>query len=69
VLQLKVSGMTCGHCVSAVTRAVSAVPAVEEVSVDLQRGEVSVRGTPDERAVRAAIIEEGYEVVAVRADP
>lgn len=64
MLRLKVSGMTCGHCVSAVTRAVKAVPSVADVTVDLERGEVTVRGTPDERAIRAAIAEEGYEVQA-----
>jgi copper chaperone len=64
MLTLKVSGMTCGHCVSAVTKAVGAVPAVDDVAVDLKRGEVTVRGTPDERAIREAIAEEGYEVQA-----
>jgi len=62
MLRFKVSGMTCGHCVSAVTRAVKQVPAVEEVSVDLPRGEVTVRGNPDPAAVSAAIVEEGYGV-------
>lgn len=64
MLRLRVSGMTCGHCVSAVTKAVEAIPSVEDVAVDLERGEVTVRGTPDERAVRQAIAEEGYEVQA-----
>lgn len=64
MLKLKVSGMTCGHCVSAVTKAVKAVPSVEDVSVDLEHGEVTVRGTPDAHAVREAISEEGYEVQA-----
>lgn len=63
-MQLKVSGMTCGHCVSAVTRAVQALPAVEGVVVDLASGIVTVTGHPDERAVREAIAEEGYEVLA-----
>ena len=62
MLTLRVSGMTCGHCVSAVTKAVEAVPAVEGVAVNLARGEVTVRGNPDEHAVRAAITQEGYEV-------
>ena len=64
MLNLKVSGMTCGHCVSAVSRAVRAVPGAEDVSVDLDRGEVTVQGSPDPSAVRAAIAEEGYEVQA-----
>ncbi len=64
MLQLKVTGMTCGHCVAAVTRAVKAVPAVEDVSVDLEHGLVTVAGSPDQRAVRDAITEEGYKVAA-----
>jgi copper chaperone CopZ len=54
--------MTCGHCVAAVTREVSAVPGVTEVSVDLASGLVSVSGAADDAAVRAAIDEAGYEV-------
>ncbi|MBW4035362.1 MAG: heavy-metal-associated domain-containing protein [Proteobacteria bacterium] len=64
MLTLKVSGMTCGHCVAAVTKAVNTVPLVESVKVDLQRGEVVVGGSPDAVAVRNAIVEEGYEVQA-----
>ena len=62
MINLKVSGMTCRHCVSAVTRAVKAVPSVAEVKVDFKSGEVTVLGSPDEQAVRAAIAEEGYEI-------
>ena len=64
MLNLKVSGMTCGHCVSAVSRAVKAVPGAEEVEVDLRGGTVRVGGTPDPGAVRDAISAEGYEVRA-----
>ncbi len=64
MLNLKVSGMTCGHCVAAVSKAVRAVPRVEDVAVDLAKGEVAVKGNPDPDAVRAAIVEEGYEVLA-----
>lgn len=62
MLKLHVSGMTCAHCVAAVTRAVKELPAVEDVAVSLDRGEVRVTGSPDEDAVRAAIAAEGYEV-------
>ena len=62
VMQFKVTGMTCGHCVAAVTRAVKGVPAVQEVSIDLEQGLVTVTGHADARAVREAIIEEGYEI-------
>jgi copper chaperone len=64
MLKLKVSGMTCGHCVAAVTKAVKAVPSVEDVAVSLERGEVTVTGHPDPSAVRDAIVSEGYEIQA-----
>jgi copper chaperone len=61
MLRLPVSGMTCEHCVAAVTRAVREVPGAGEVAVDLAHGEVTVQGHPDPETVRAAIVEEGYE--------
>jgi copper chaperone len=62
MLRLKVSGMTCEHCVRAITQAVRALPGVTDVLVNLVQGDVTVAGTPDARAVREAIAEEGYEV-------
>ncbi len=64
LLNLEVSGMTCGHCVSAVSRAVKAVPGAVEVAVDLRGGAVQVGGNPDPAAMRDAISAEGYEVQA-----
>jgi copper chaperone len=61
---LEVSGMTCGHCVSAITSAVSALPGVTGVDVDLDAGSVRVEGTPDAAAVTAAIEDAGYDVAA-----
>jgi copper chaperone len=63
MLKLKVTGMTCSHCAAAVTRALRAIPSVEDVAVDLEHGDVIVRGNPDPGAVRGAIVEEGYGVV------
>ncbi len=62
-----VVGMTCGHCVGAVTGEVSQVPGVTAVDVDLASGGLSVTSdTPvDEDAVRAAVEEAGYEVAGV----
>jgi copper chaperone len=59
-----VVGMTCGHCVDAVTEEVSAVPGVTAVDVDLASGGLTVSSTApvDDGAVRAAVEEAGYEV-------
>src|SRR3546814_4737532 len=63
MLKYKVTGMTCGHCAQAVTRAVEAVPSVARAVVDLARGEVAVDGAADrDAAIRGAIVEAGYEV-------
>ncbi len=59
-----VVGMTCGHCVTAVTEEVSGLPGVTDVSVDLDSGGLTVTGDApvDDDAVRAAVEEAGYEV-------
>jgi copper chaperone len=62
MLTFQVTGMTCAHCVAAITRAVRRLPSVRDVQVDLDRGQVRVDGTPDVASVRAVIREEGYEV-------
>ena len=59
-LTLKVTGMSCAHCVAAVTRALQKVPGVEGVEVSLDRGEAVVRGAADLPALIAAIKKEGY---------
>jgi copper chaperone CopZ len=58
-----VTGMTCQHCVDAVSREVAAVPGVTGVEVDLATGrvEVSGEGFTDE-AVAAAVDQAGYEL-------
>lgn len=59
-----VEGMTCQHCVNAVTAEVSAVSGVQDVVVDLGSRSVQVRGEGyADSAVRAAVDEAGYTVV------
>lgn len=57
-----VDGMTCGHCVGAVTRELGELDGVGGVTVDLATGRVVVEseGQLSESAVRAAIDEAGY---------
>ena len=59
-----VAGMTCGHCVSAVTEEVTQVPGVTTVDVDLVSGRLTVTSDApvDDEAVRAAVDEAGYEL-------
>jgi copper chaperone len=59
-----VTGMTCGHCVSAVTEEVTQVPGVTAVDVELASGRLTVTSDApvDDDAVRAAVDEAGYEL-------
>jgi copper chaperone len=63
-LEYTVDGMTCNHCALSVTEEVSAVSGVDAVDVDLASGRLVVRGDVTDDAVRAAVSEAGYEVVA-----
>lgn len=60
-----VEGMTCGHCVAAVTEELSNLSGVNRVDVELATGAVTVDsdGPLDPGAVRAAVAEAGYQVV------
>lgn len=59
-----VKGLTCNHCVSSVTEEVSDVPGVEQVTVDLKTGLLTVTSQQplDDAAIRAAVEEAGYRV-------
>jgi copper chaperone len=58
-----VPGMTCGHCVAAVTEEVSDVAGVVGVAIDLDTKVVAVSGTSlNDTAIRDAIIEAGFDV-------
>jgi copper chaperone len=61
-----VDGMTCDHCVQAVSSEVSGVVGVTGVDVDLASGRVRVSSDRplDDAAVRAAVEEAGYQVVS-----
>lgn len=57
-----VRGMSCGHCKAAVEEEVGRVPGVDSVTADLDTKLVVVRGEDlDDRALRVAIDEAGYE--------
>jgi len=61
---LKVTGMTCGHCVAAVTKALEGVPGVEKADVSLENAQAVVSGEADTQAMIEAVKEEGYEAEA-----
>ena len=62
-LQYRVPGVSCEHCIQAISAGVGAVPGVVAVEVDLERKLVTVTGgSLDDRAVRDAIDAAGYDV-------
>ncbi len=63
-LVLKVSGMSCEHCATAVRTEISSLPGVTDVDVNVASGEVKIiaEPVPDEAALRAAVDAAGYEL-------
>ncbi|MFI6821584.1 heavy-metal-associated domain-containing protein [Micromonospora sp. NPDC050187] len=61
----QVQGMTCGHCVSAVSSELGSVAGVTDVQVDLASGQVTVTSDAplETETVRAAVDEAGFELV------
>jgi copper chaperone len=59
-----VTGMTCGHCEKAVTRAIQDVDAQAAVKIDRSQNKVEVESTQPREALAKAIAEEGYAVAA-----
>ena len=62
---LKVKGMSCNHCVMSVTKALSKLDGLQNVKVDLQKGEVSFDNAKalGLEKVESAIADAGFEVV------
>jgi copper chaperone len=62
--ELKVDGMSCGHCVKSVTNAVQEVDRAAKVNVDLARKTVQVESSAALDVIKDAISEAGYPVLA-----
>jgi copper chaperone len=62
---IKIKGMTCQHCVMAVTKALSALEGINNVQVDLKSGLATYEEVKpvDPQKIVAAIKKAGYEVV------
>jgi copper chaperone len=63
---LSVEGMSCEHCVKAVTKAVGALAGVEDVAVDLNAKTVTVKYDPGKSPldkIKFEIEDQGYDVI------
>ncbi|SEB25085.1 heavy-metal-associated domain-containing protein [Paraburkholderia sartisoli] len=67
MLEFKVEGMSCQHCVAAVTQAIREQDASAQVKVDLAAGQVLVESKQSADVLRAAIDDAGYTVVGAPA--
>jgi copper chaperone len=67
--ELSVQNMTCGHCVSAVTRAVKSIDPEASVQIDLQSGRVRVGGCSSAGELIKVLDEAGYPAAAAAAQP
>ena len=62
---IQIKGMSCNHCVMAVTKALSGIDGISNVKVDLAKGEATFdEANPvDRNVIRERIKKAGYEVV------
>ncbi|WP_059104917.1 copper chaperone CopZ [Shouchella shacheensis] len=63
--KLNVEGMSCGHCVASIEKAVGGLQGVESVSVSLENHSVDVTYAPSElslETVKEEIEDQGYDV-------
>lgn len=60
-IKLNISGMSCGHCQTAVSKALKNVEGVNNVDVNLSAGTASIEGKDvNTENLIAAVIDEGY---------
>ena len=63
--RMKIEGMSCGHCVKAVTDAMNNLPGVSNVQVSLEQGQADFDAGEDLdlATVKKAVEDAGYKVV------
>lgn len=66
ITKLRVEGMSCGHCMSRVEKALQAVEGVESAEVNLGSGTATVEHSPDVSVeiLAEAVENAGYRVVS-----
>lgn len=61
--ELQVEGMSCNHCINAVTKAVQEVDAGAKVDIVLAEQKVSIASSADLQRIKSAVEEAGYPVL------
>jgi copper chaperone len=62
--ELQVEGMTCNHCVAAVTKSVKEIDANAKVDIDLATHKVCIDSTAKIDDIKSAVAEAGYAVTS-----
>lgn len=63
---ISIEGMTCGHCVARVEKALSALPGAKGVKVDLKKNQAEMTEVSvDDEALKAAVADAGYTVTTI----
>ncbi len=66
MLMVKIKGMTCSHCAMSVKKGLERIPYVENVAVDIDKGEARIEGgNIDNELIKKEVRELGYEVIAI----
>ncbi len=62
---IKVKGMSCQHCVASVTKALSAIKGLTDVTVNLEKGEATFKESSPVpgQTIKDAISKIGFEVI------
>jgi copper chaperone CopZ len=63
--KIKIQGMSCQHCVMSVTKALTRIPGIQNLKVDLVKGEATFENTQNVPLpnIRKAVEEAGYKVI------
>ena len=60
---ITIKGMSCQHCVKSTKEALNKIPGIQNVEVNLDKGEASFNGDIDHELVKEAIEKIGFEVI------
>ncbi|OQX14741.1 MAG: hypothetical protein BWK76_14155 [Desulfobulbaceae bacterium A2] len=63
--EITISGMRCGHCAEAVTKALNALPGLHDTTIDLEQGLARCQGAAAAEEIRKAILAIGFAVTQI----
>lgn len=65
---IKIEGMTCGHCIGSVEKALRAVPGVTDVAVDLasKTATVEAQDSVSDNVLTKTVADTGFQIVGIQ---